>query len=192
MSAGDVQTFILVGCISFFHAGIFNKHLVRMSSYYPFHPHTKTVVVVFGTLFLHMLILPFLGVLKFFEETATIIILRESVMLISVFFPLFLGLFKLVPSADPFGCADCDAIEERNRGPLNAAPTLSPNANIKIIDNPLPPHKGDLTCTMCFSGDSAPVSVFKCGHYVACSDCFHQFMAYGHKRCTRCCAERVY
>lgn len=195
MWTGDAQTVILIGCLSFFHAGIFHKHHKRLFSYYPFRPHTRSVLVVFGTLFLVMLVLPSLILLKLFGETTAITNMKEGMLIGFYCFPFFLGLFKCAPSLDPFNCPDCDAEYERNRPPLPppfAAPALSPNANLEIIDNPLPPHKGDLTCTMCFSRDSVHATVFKCGHYVACSECFHQFMAYGHTRCPRCCAERVY
>lgn len=116
----------------------------------------------------------------FFDETPDIP-RKDDLTFAFICSNAFFIAFNFFPSLNPFSCSECNLMKD-----------TSAVLNKKFADNPLPAHKGDRTCVWCFADDSAEASVFECGHDVACRDCFHIFMAHGHKRCLRCGAKRVY
>lgn len=177
---GDAQTSILIGCLGGLYGGFCQKHYQIMTSHYPFRPPAKHVAVVVSPLIFGVVYSIMLAILFFFDETPDIP-RKDDLTFAFICSNAFFIAFNFFPSLNPFSCSECNLMKD-----------TSAVLNKKFADNPLPAHKGDRTCVWCFADDSAEASVFECGHDVACRDCFHIFMAHGHKRCLRCGAKRVY
>lgn len=56
----------------------------------------------------------------------------------------------------------------------------------------VPVHKGDTTCPFCLTKKCEKITIFHCGHFFTCEDCFLEVIRTDLSTCPRCRSKRIY
>jgi hypothetical protein len=184
-------------CLSALFGAFFEKHHHMIENHHLYlsrGAHIRSVAVFHLSMLFLALGVPVLAILTFVVEKDATYNFKDIWTIIHFSIYASVLFFKIFPSINPFLSCSCmaETTEFRPRLDMVEAPQNVIASKTVRSDKPVPEHRGDKTCVVCYASTSVNASIYECGHNMTCRKCLPGFIAHGWERCPRCKARRCY